>query len=215
MIVEQWMRRDVVTVSPADDLLKADRLMTAFQIRHLPVLEANGNLAGILSDRDLRDHALPTGIESLFPASQQYLTSLTVAKVMTPKVITIEPLAPMEQAVRLMKTRRINSLPVVSQGKLVGLLTSTTLLTFFDHYMAMGSGSIRLELSGGTEVGEQVMLALRTAKIPLHLFRCRAAVSGEEARVEIILSKDHHTQAMAALTQAGFPQVSAFTFLPE
>lgn len=159
MIVENWMKRDVVTVRDGDDLLKADRLMTAYQIRHLPVLDDAERLCGILSDRDIRDHAPPPPKGKRRPARQQYLQTVGVSEAMTREVITIAAESAMERAIRLMKTRRIDALPVLKGDLLVGIITSTNLLAYFNDVLGIEAGWVRIELELGVGSGESIRLA--------------------------------------------------------
>ena len=189
MDVEKWMRRDVVTISPQDTLLKADRLMTAYQIRHLPVLDAQGNIMGILSDRDLRDHALPSGMGAAFPANQQLLQSIAVEKIMTHKVFTVEQTEPMEKVVWLMKTKRINCLPITHQGRLSGLITSTILLNFLHAYMSMHPGQVRLEIALSAQADMAGLLTvLQQHQVAFTQLHCLPAAQPPAVDVGLIVS---------------------------
>ena len=82
MHVEQWMNRDVVTVTPEDSFRTAMHLIRQKGIRHLPVVEGK-RLVGILTDRDLRQ-AAPSGATSLSIHELHYiLEKLTVREIMT------------------------------------------------------------------------------------------------------------------------------------
>src|SRR5262249_38246723 len=97
---------------------------------HLPVVEG-GRLAGIITDRDVRT-TLPSPATSLAVGELRYLLDrLLVERVMTRSVITIGPDAPIGNAVELILAHRIGALPVMEDGRLVGIIPETDLLRAF------------------------------------------------------------------------------------
>ncbi len=127
MHVKEWMSQPPITVPPSTAVYEARRLMEEKQIRHLPVVERD-RLVGIITDRDIRLN-LPSPATSLSIWEINYLLArLTVGEVMTKPVVTTEPDRPVEDAARLMLERRIGALPVVEDGRLVGIITETDLL---------------------------------------------------------------------------------------
>jgi CBS domain-containing protein len=124
--VEDIMTRDPVTISPEAPLGVALQTMRQRQIRHLPVVDSDGRLVGMLTDRDLR-HACFARIKAL----TQSFMDITVEEVMTWAVVTIHPEASLRQAASVMFERRIGGLPVVREGRLVGILTERDLLSVF------------------------------------------------------------------------------------
>jgi acetoin utilization protein AcuB len=100
------------------------------QIRHLPVLE-HGQLVGIISDRLLRT-VLPSPATSLSVWEINYLLDrLTVGEVMTQFVMTVTPETLASEAVGRMLGQKVGALPVVEDGRLVGMLTRTDILRAF------------------------------------------------------------------------------------
>lgn len=140
MKVEQWMKRKVHTAAPRDDLLHAWRVMMAYRIRHLPVVDPQGALVGILSDRDIKKHALPIESGDSALVRQEHLQGIRAEQAMVRQVVTISPQSSMVRAAGIMRSRGIDSLPVVSAGRLAGMLTSSDFLEFFAHYFGMGAG---------------------------------------------------------------------------
>ncbi len=127
MHVKEWMSASPITVTPDTPMYEARRLMQEKQVRHLPVTDRD-RLVGILTDRDIRLN-LPSPATSLSVWEINYLLArLTVGEVMTRGVVTIAPDRPAEEAARLMLERRIGALPVVEDGRLVGIITETDLL---------------------------------------------------------------------------------------
>lgn len=121
--VRDLMSREVQTLGRNDELSVADDLMTQRRIRHLPVLDEDGVLAGIVSQRDLFRGALAKALG--YGASQQekMLHMLVVKEVMATEVETISPDATAAEAARKMIEQKIGALPVVENGTLVGILT--------------------------------------------------------------------------------------------
>lgn len=128
MYVREWMTRSPVTVSPTTPISEARQLMERRRIRHLPVVDEAGRLVGIVTDRDIRLN-LPSPATSLSIWEVNYLLArLTVGEVMTRNVLTASPDWPVEDAARAMLERRIGALPVLEEGRLVGIVTETDLL---------------------------------------------------------------------------------------
>jgi acetoin utilization protein AcuB len=139
MYVEKWMTNDVVTLSPDDTLLRARILMHRHKFHHLPVTR-DGELVGVVSDRDLRAYA-----PSIYhPEPGQYddpaMDRLTVENVMSRPTATTTRHTRLEVAARTMLDARVNCLPVLSGHRLVGVLSTSDVL----RAVAMG------QLSGPT-----------------------------------------------------------------
>lgn len=119
--------RSVMTVSPTcispeTTLLELVKLFHAKEFRHPLVTDADGELVGVVSDRDVIRCFGP----GRYP-DQQVLESVTAAEIMSRDLVTISADAPLEQAIELICGYGINCLPVVEGTKLLGILTSTDL----------------------------------------------------------------------------------------
>lgn len=126
-LVSSWMIANPRTVTPDTPLMEADWIMQENDYRHLPVVEG-GRLVGIVTDRDLRQ-ASPSPATSLSVYEISYLLAkLTVDQVMSTPVRTVHPDDSVLEAASLMLEARISALPVVDEGDLVGILTTTDLL---------------------------------------------------------------------------------------
>ena len=123
MLVRDLMTADVFTVDRNEALLTADRVMTLGRIRHVLVVDDEGGLAGVLSQRDLFHSGLIKALGYGTHAMNKKLDTLLVKEVMTTNVLTTRPDTPLSQAAALMFTRKIGCLPVVDGTKLVGILT--------------------------------------------------------------------------------------------
>jgi acetoin utilization protein AcuB len=123
LLVKDSMTREVVTLSPGTTAAEALALCREKRIRHLPVLE-EGRLAGIVSDRDLRSAAPALGD----PGRAEALQNLQISDVMTRAVVITHPDDPIEEAADRMREKRIGCLPVVEDGDLLGILTSSDVM---------------------------------------------------------------------------------------
>lgn len=121
------MSKDIATIGRNDELTIADDIMSMKRLRHLPVVE-EGRLVGVLTQRDLFHAALSTALNFGAKAQKEFLKTVAVKEVMTEDPLTIEPGADVREAARHMIEHKIGCLPVVENGKLVGLITETDLL---------------------------------------------------------------------------------------
>jgi CBS domain-containing protein len=129
--VRDLMSSEVVTLRRNDQLSIADDVMRLGRIRHLPVLDDDERLVGIVSQRDLFRGALARALGYGVHAQQKLLGQLLVKEVMTNDPITIAPDAPLAAAARLMLERKVGALPVVEGDRLVGILTESDFVKRF------------------------------------------------------------------------------------
>ncbi|MDQ7025398.1 MAG: CBS domain-containing protein [Anaerolineae bacterium] len=128
MNVLDIMTPKVVCVYKSDSLEKVLQVMEKTGSHHLIVVEADGSLVGIISDRDCKE-ALLSPITT-FNARQQskFASQITVERIMTPAPITIMPQVTIQEAANLMLEKHIHALPVLHDGCVIGIVTSTDLL---------------------------------------------------------------------------------------
>ena len=137
MFVRDLMSSEVVTLERNDKLGLADQIMNLGRIRHMPVLDEDGRLCGVVSQRDLFRGALATALGYGTVAQQKILDSLLVKEVMATEPATAAPDTPIAEAAAVMQRRKIGCLPVVDDtGKLVGILTESD----FVSHVARTSG---------------------------------------------------------------------------
>jgi CBS domain-containing membrane protein len=121
--VRDAMTPDVTTLQRNDKLTLAEDVMQLGRIRHLPVLEDDGELVGIVSQRDLFRSALSQALGFGAHAQRKLLDTLVVKDVMGTEVITTTPDTPLVEAARVLTERKIGCLPVIEAGRLVGIIT--------------------------------------------------------------------------------------------
>jgi CBS domain-containing protein len=141
MQVRELMTTALVTVVPQTEVLEARQLMQTERIRHLLVTTGDGALQGIVTDRDIRlNVASPATSLSVWELSY-LLARLTVEKVMSRSPVTVEADADVADAARVMLERKIGALPVVHEGRLVGIVTESDFVRAVAK-MTLATGSI-------------------------------------------------------------------------
>ncbi|HAY38406.1 MAG TPA: acetoin utilization protein AcuB [Desulfobacteraceae bacterium] len=128
MYVGRIMHTRLVTVAPDTSLRKAKEIIEEKRINHLLVVNKKGDLVGIVSDRDVRQSWASPATSLSVHELNYLLTQLTVEHIMVKKIITISPGTTIERAAYIMQKNRINALPVIESGKLVGIITSTDVM---------------------------------------------------------------------------------------
>jgi len=146
MLVRMWMSDEVITASPELPIMEARELMKEHNIRRLPVVDKRGRLIGIVTQGDIQE-ASPSDATTLSIWELNYLLArITVEEIMTRDVITITPDTPVEEAALLMRERKVGGLPVVEDGKLVGIITESDIFEVMIKVMGVRKGGTRLTL---------------------------------------------------------------------
>ncbi len=130
MLVKDWMNPRPLTIGPGATLAEAKSTMERYWIRHLLVTEGNV-LLGIFSDRDLRAASLPAAAEFPPAAREARLGQVVVHDAMTKDPQTVRSDATLQEVARMMLEGRFGALPVVDNGRLVGIITETDILRAF------------------------------------------------------------------------------------
>ncbi len=133
MKVKNWMIREVITISPERTVEDALQLMKIHSIRHLPVTE-NEALKGLVTESSLRPYLTPEKL------------SLPLREVMIINPVVIDPETSVDEAARLIYKYKIGGLPVLSGGKLVGIITVTDILEAFIELMGILKASSRIDI---------------------------------------------------------------------
>ncbi|MGG2095082.1 acetoin utilization AcuB family protein [Bacillus sp. S13(2024)] len=124
MIVEEIMNQNVTALRPTDTIETALRTLAAKSIRHIPVINEKYEVVGIISDRDVRD-ASPSILDE--QVSMDALKE-PIERIMKHPVMTCHPLDFVEEIATLFFENKIGCLPVTKSGKLVGIISESTVL---------------------------------------------------------------------------------------
>jgi acetoin utilization protein AcuB len=162
MLVKDRMSKPPITIRETVGVEEALRLMHNEDIRRLPVVDKRGKMVGIVSELDLLKVS-PSPATSLSVYEIPYLLAKVKMKdVMTEDVITVQEDTPLEEAARVMADNKIGGLPVVRDGKVVGMITETDLFKTFLEMLGGREEGVRISMFVPDEEG---MLAKITGKI--------------------------------------------------
>ena len=193
MLVGKKMTKATVTITGDELLSEAQEKMRQGRFRRLPVV-SDGKLVGIVTDRDLRAH---TG----------YLERTKVNGAMTEKVRTVSPSTTLEEAAQIMLKLQIGGLPVVDNGQLVGIITTSDIMTaFLDTMGASQPASTRIDfILEGEEHGiiEASRVVSREGGEILGIGTYREKI-GENPVCYLRLLSGNADQIAASLRRAGF-----------
>jgi len=133
MLVGNRMSTNVVALTPEDYLSTAQAKMWLGGFRRVPVVQ-DGDLVGILTDRDIREHL-------------GRLERTKISAAMTEDLVTVTPETTLEEAAQIMLKHKIGGLPVLTAGKIAGMITTSDILqAFLDVMGASVSGTARIDL---------------------------------------------------------------------
>jgi acetoin utilization protein AcuB len=156
MFVSRSMTQKVITSTPEASVFDAYEKMSRNRIRHLPVIDADGRLIGIVTDRDIRS-ALPFSMikDPARTAETEKVKDLKVMDIMTTEPKTIGPHHTIQDALVLIQELRVGALPVVDkEGKLKGILSVRDLLRAFINVLGFGQPGTLLCILVEEKVGQ-------------------------------------------------------------
>jgi acetoin utilization protein AcuB len=210
--MREKIQRNPVTISPDASFFEARNLIHEKGVRHLPVVDKNGKLVGIVTDRDIRE-AAPSDATLLSVQELNYLLGkLKVSAFMTPKekLITITPDTIIEAAVQLMHDHRIGCLPVMEGDKLYGIFTETDALAHladvFGLKMKGTRLSIALEDKPGTMLGILEVIKKHNVNI-ISIVTASFLVEGKRIAAIRIKTEDYEN-IVKDLQKAGYEVLS-------
>jgi acetoin utilization protein AcuB len=128
MRVADLMAGSLVTVGHDATVADAWRIMQKRQVHHLPVLDANRRLIGMLTDHDLRLVILKRCLRGEPGQVSRTLAGLRVNEIMTWAVVTVGPDVDVRDAARIMHDRKLGALPVADGGRVIGVITATDVI---------------------------------------------------------------------------------------
>lgn len=154
MTVKSVMTANPYTVEPKDPVTDAQTMMRREKIHRLPVVDHAKRLVGIVSEKDLL-YATPSPATTLNVYEMSNLLSkLTVDKVMSREVITVQSETLVEDAARLLVDNNIGGLPVVDDGTLVGIVTESDLFRLLIDLFGSRRKGVRATLRVPERPGE-------------------------------------------------------------
>jgi acetoin utilization protein AcuB len=201
------MTSDPVTVRPESDPLAGMMLLRAGQFRHLPVVDGEGKLAGIVNRDDLELFLSRAGSPGV--AKRQH----RIDQVMVREVLTVPPDCPLEEAAARMVSQKVGSLLVVEGGQLVGIITETNIFEQLAAVLGGGSDSLRLTVQVADTPGQLAEMAGRIAGVKGNICSVMSYDAGQPGRINITLrvdGTDRETILHALSDQIGLDVVHAW-----
>lgn len=122
------MTANPVTIKTGDSLLAATRVLKEKKFKHLPVLDGNGALVGVVTDRDLKRASASDATTLEVHELLYLLDKLKIEQVMTRKVVSTKPDETVQEAAKRMVEAGIGCLPVLDGNQVVGIVTKDDLL---------------------------------------------------------------------------------------
>ena len=211
MNVAKRMKRNPVFVDEGDSMKKAMDLLKEHEIRHLPVLKDGERLVGILSERDIKE-ASPSPATALEIREIYYLLDkVKVKQIMTRRPYTVSSTAPIEEAALILREKKIGCLPVVDDGKLVGILTETDIIDSFIEAMGVNGPGYRLELVLQNRPGKLFELLKLLKDFDANVVSVATAAHEDPAKIINILRIEtrNYKVVKAAIKKSGFDILSA------
>jgi len=131
LYVRDLMTREVLCVQPGDTLREVYDLMADHHVRHIVVVDDDGDLVGLVSHRDLLRSSPIERLDLPLSLTRDLLEEVRVAEVMTSEVQTAEPDLDLAEAARTMFDEKLGCLPVVEGSRLVGILTEADFVRLY------------------------------------------------------------------------------------
>lgn len=187
MYVRQFMTAQVFTVNPEESIADTMALMREKKISRMPVVE-KGKLVGFVTDGDLRE-ASPSKATTLSVFELNYLVAKTpIREIALKKVVFCHPDTQIEDAALLMRDHKIGGLPVVEEGKVVGIITGSDILDAFLDIMGFRSPGQRVMIETKDQIGVMSDLAVTTKEFDVNI-----------GSLAVYHLKDHQIQILARL----------------
>lgn len=139
MIVEEIMKTDLITLTPKNTVLDALQLMRNKQIRHIPIVDEGKKLVGLITSNTLKNRLSLENIEN------RKLENI-IEDIMIKDLITAHPLDFVEEIALTFYEMKISCLPIVSVGKLVGLVTASDLLYTYIELTGANKPSSKIDI---------------------------------------------------------------------
>lgn len=207
MYIDSIMHTDLITVSPSTSLVQARKLLEEKRIDHLLVVNDKKKLVGIVSDRDLKQNwASPATSLSTHELSY-LLDKVLVSMIMIKTVVTVPTSTTIERAALIMQQNRISALPVMEDGELAGIITSTDVMGVLLQAIGISDESVRLSIFVRDTCGKlaEVAATLRDAGINIQsLFSWPESKHLGITQMVLRVASQDGEKAIDALTAGGF-----------
>jgi len=209
--VRDSMTREVATLGPEASAAEAWGVCQEMEIRHLPIVEG-GRLVGLVSDRDLRDISPPRGSGG----ERETLDWMRLRDIMSTDLVTIHPLDTIEHAARELYERKIGCLPVVAEGELVGIITSSDMMrTLIELVGASGIGCwVEVEVPDKPGMLANVTDVIRDRQVNIAGVFLARAPRATNRLIVLRLETTNPTGIVRGLEEAGYKVTTVKSSVP-
>jgi len=205
MKVKDVMSWNVITVSSDTPIMEARKIMDAHNIRRLPVVD-RGKLVGLVTKERIA-RASPSPATSLTVWEINYLLAkMTVREVMVKDVVTVSPDMSAEAAIALAQNKRVGSLVVVDDGKVVGIATTNDFFyKILNPVLGLGMPGTRIIISDGADPKKlpDIMELVRKNNLKLVSMHSMPPVEGKEKDLCLHLDTNDVSQLVKDLKSKG------------
>jgi acetoin utilization protein AcuB len=207
MYIDRIMHTDLITVSPQTTLVQARDILEKNRIDHLLVVNDKKKLVGIVSDRDLKQNWASPATSLSTHELNYLLTKVVVSMIMIKTVVTVPTSTTIERAALVMQQHRISALPVMEDGELAGIITSTDVMAVLLQAIGISDESIRLSIFVRDSIGKlaEVADALKDETVNIQSIFCWPD-NRHPGITEIVIrvANQDGAKATAALNNKGF-----------
>jgi acetoin utilization protein AcuB len=201
MLVKDRMSKSPITVRQNVGVEEALRLMHNENIRRLPVVDERGKMVGIVSELDLLKVS-PSPATSLSVYEIPYLMArIKMKDVMTKDVVTVTEDTPLEEAARVMADNKIGGVPVMRDGKLVGIITETDLFKTFLEMLGGREEGVRISIYVPNEKGVLATITSEVSEMGINI-TALSTIMGEDPSTYLVTMRVEEDADMDALVAA-------------
>jgi acetoin utilization protein AcuB len=216
--MREKIRKNPVTINPNASFFEARNLIEEKGVRHLPVVDEDNKLLGIVTESDIRK-AGPSDVDMLrFQEASYLLRKLKVSAFMTPKekLVTITPDALIEEAAQLMYEHKIGCLPVVEGEKLYGIFTETDAMDHFVDIFGLKQRGTRLTVAVEDKPGAVVGILEIFKKHNVNVISIVSPSFMVEGKriVATRIKTEEYVPIVKDLEKAGYPVLSVGEWFP-
>jgi acetoin utilization protein AcuB len=201
VFVRDIMTRDPVTVRPDSDPLAALAILRCAPFRRLPVIDSDGGLVGLVGEPDLEVFLTKAGSPGVMKRQHR------VDQVVSGPVVTVNPDCPLEEAAELMVEHKVGSLPVIEEGRLVGIVTDTDIFRLFARALGAGTDWLRLTVQVPNVQGQMADLTSRIAQEGGNITSVVAYDPGDPHWINLVLRVEDVSREAVLYAVAGHPAI--------
>ena len=206
MWIDRYVTRQVITVGPAESIAVARERMTTHHIRHLPVVDTENRLMGIISDRDIRSALLAAGSG----------TPPMVAEIMTTSPLTISPAFTLQDVLLQFYSNKVGAFPVTDEdGRVTGILSDRDLLNCFIQVLGLGTPGcfIGLDIDSDDAKIKTVVDAMAAAGIPIASMLVVRDWQPEKWAIFLYVLSQNRVEVQRRLSAAGFSMIEPLAWM--